>query len=201
MIRGPHHPLLERERNDYQTPNSSLTWLIKREPWRAQAPLCTCIYVCTHRCEKGSLSHFISNPFLPNTSCKAEMEAVLLLLWPPSTEASIIVAASCHIHPCGTYCIYPAWIFHEYWGSNCNVRHNAYFRWHMTDVFRDLGLLCTCNIHLLPESWSFLLLHWLKSKKENKCAFWMYLIFYWNNELRYCHVCFPLSFPKDRAQR
>lgn len=160
------------------------------------------MFVCAHTGVKREALHtsFLTH-FLPHTTCKGEMESILLLFWPPSTEALIIVAASCHIHPCGTYCIYPAWIFHEYWGSNCNVRHNAYFRWHMTDVFRDLGLLCTCNIHLLPESWSFPLLHWLKSKKKNKCAFWMYLIFYWNNELRHCHVCFPLSFPKDRAQR
>lgn len=91
-----------------------------------------------------------------------------------------------------------SWIF---WGSNCNVRHNVYCRWHMIDVFGDLGLLCTSNIHLLPENWSFPIPHWLKSKKENKCAFWMYLICCWNNELMYCHVCFLRSIPKDKAQR
>lgn len=158
--------------------------------------------VCTCKCVNKKASHtlFVINLF-SNCICKGEMEAILPLFWPPYTEVLITVFISHCIYPCGAYCIYPAWMFHEYWGSICNVRHNAYFRWHMTDVFRDLGLLCTCNIHLLPESWSFPLLHWVKSKKENKCAFWMYLIFYWNNELMYCHVCFLLSFPKDRAQR
>lgn len=197
MIREPHHPLLVREKKILLDTELFTDLTDRRES--PSVPLYLCIPVSTHRCKKGSLSHFISNPV--SSLCKGEMEAVLVLLWPPSTQALIIVAASCHIHPCGTYCIYPAWIFHEYWGSNCNVRHNAYFRWHMTDVFRDRGLLCTCNIHLVPESWSFPLLHWIKSKKKNKCAFWMYLIFYWNNELRYCHVCFPLPFPKDRAPR
>lgn len=199
MIREPYHPLLVGGKK-MLTRHWNLHWIDwwdRAGVWAGTSVhLYLCVRVTREALHTSSLTHF-----LPNTICKGEMEAILLLLWPPSTEALIIVAASRHIHPCGTYCIYPAWIFHEYWGSNCNVRHNAYFRWHMTDVFRDLGLLCTCNIHLLPESWSFPLLHWLKSKKENKCAFWMYLIFYWNNELRYCHVCFPLSFPKDRAQR
>lgn len=152
MIRESYHPLLVWGKKCFLDPEifTELTDRIEEtEQWCDWVPLCTCICVLlwAHKGVRREALHTSSlTHFLPNTICKGEIEAILLLLWPPSTEALIIVAASCHIHPCGTYCIYPAWIFHEYWGSNCNVRHNAYFRWHMTDVFRDLGLLCTCNI-------------------------------------------------------
>lgn len=127
MISGPCHPLVVGKK--VVTRHSTLHWLDwldrrKRECWCACVPLCTCIcmYVCAHTCVlSGEASHalFVIN-FFPNSICKGEMEAVPLLLWHSYTEVLIIVVASCHIYPCGTDCIYPASMFHEYWGSNCS---------------------------------------------------------------------------------
>lgn len=67
------------------------------------------VRVCMCTCVSREASHtlFVINLF-PNSICKGEMEAILPLFWPPYTEVLIIAVASCHIYPCGTYCIYPA---------------------------------------------------------------------------------------------
>lgn len=207
MISGPCHPLVVGKK--VVTRHSTLHWLDwldrrKRECWCACVPLCTCIcmYVCAHTCVlSGEASHavFVIN-FFPNSICKGEMEAVPLLFWHSYTEVLIIVVASCHIYPCGTDCIYPASMFHEYWGSNCSETQCILQMTYDWCVWRS-GFIMYLQHSSTTRKLVFPPLHWLKSKKENKCAFWMYLIFYWNNELMYCHVCFLLSFPKDRARR
>lgn len=129
--------------------------------------LCTCICVCVcAQCMRKyrSLAYFICNQFLSWFHVER---------WNGSHFSPVLASIYWNL---GRYCCFKShisiwhivhissmnisWVF---WGSNCNVRHNVYFRWHMIDVFRDLGLLCTSNIHLLPENWSFPTPHWLKS--------------------------------------
>lgn len=161
MISGPCHPLVVGKK--VVTRHSTLHWLgwldrRKRECWCACVPLCTCIcmYVCAHTCVlSGEASHalFVINFFLiPYVKVKWRLfhfcfGILILKSW------LLLLLHVTSIHVART-----AYIQHQCFmniGEAIAVRHNAYFRWHMTDVFGDLGLLCTCNIHLLPESWSF----------------------------------------------
>lgn len=83
-------------------------WIDGKERAGVPVHLCAPVRVCTCAYVSREASHtlVVINLF-PDSTYKGEMEAILLLVWPPYTEVLIIVAI-CHIYPCGTYCIYPA---------------------------------------------------------------------------------------------
>lgn len=169
MIRGPRHPLAleKKHRVKMNTTLPSLDWPDRRVSVYTfiSVYLYLCVCVCAQCMRKyRSLAYFICNQFLSWFHVER---------WNGSHFSPVLASIYWNL---GRYCCFKShisiwhivhissmnisWVF---WGSNCNVRHNVYFRWHMIDVFRDLGLLCTSNIHLLPENWSFPTPHWLKS--------------------------------------